>query len=49
MEYLEAIPDRYVKNKNKIIESIKTQQAMQQQAMAAQQQEPLQMIQAPMM
>ena len=49
VEYLEAIPDRYVKNKNKIIESIKTQQAMQQQATAAQQQEPLQMIQAPMM
>nr|DAE11376.1 MAG TPA: Portal protein dodecamer 3.3A [Myoviridae sp. ctWiL39] len=34
VDYLEAVPDRYIKNKNKIIESVKRQQAMQQQQLA---------------
>ena len=32
VSYLEAIPDHYIKNKNKLIEQIKTQQAAQMAA-----------------
>ena len=35
--YLEAIPDKYIPNKQKIIDDIKAQQEAQQQALMAQQ------------